>query len=104
MIKWLMDRSVNYVPDHYHTGYEMMAWSYAKYDSSLWKNALRLTADEPFTINPVNLSLRRTASLTKKRLFRETFDTLRTLWTSDDASSGSESYEVLKPTETARNM
>lgn len=77
----------DYVPDHYHTGYQMMAWSYAKYDPELWKKALKLTAGAPFTINPVNLSLLKTASLTKKRLFRETFDTLKTLWTSDDLKS-----------------
>ncbi len=87
----------DFVPDHYHTGFEIMAWSYTKYDSSLWKKALSLTANEPFTINPVNLSLRRTASLTKKRLFNETFDTLRNLWGQDDAGSKNESYEILNP-------
>jgi hypothetical protein len=87
----------DFVPDHYYTGYQMMAWSYFRYDPLLWKKALNLTARAPFTINPVNLSLSRTASLTKKRLFRETFDTLRTLWTSDDLRSGSEIYETLNP-------
>jgi len=87
----------DFVPDHYVTGYQMMAWSYAKYDTSLWKKALNLTARAPFTINPVNLSLSRTASLTKKRLFSETFDTLRALWTSDDLKSGSEIYETINP-------
>ncbi len=87
----------DYVPDHYHTGYQMMAWSYVRYDPSLWKKALKLTAEAPFTINPVNLSLSKTASLTKNKLFRETFDTLKTLWTSDDLKSGSEIYEALNP-------
>ncbi len=74
-----------------------MAWSYAKYDPGMWKKALNFTANEPFTINPVNLSLTRSASLTKKKLFRETFDTLKTLWTADDSRSGSKSYEALNP-------
>lgn len=87
----------NYVPDHYQTGYQMMAWSYAKYDRQMWKKALNLTAGAPFVINPVNLSLRKSVSLTKKRLFSETFDTLKTLWTNDDSGSGSESYEILNP-------
>lgn len=87
----------DFVPDHYHTGFEIMAWSYAKYDSSMWKKALYLTANEPFTINPVNLSLRRTASLTKRRLFMETFDSLKTLWSLDETRSKSESYEMLNP-------
>lgn len=87
----------DYVPDHYQTGYQMMAWSYAKYDPQMWKKALKLTAQAPFTLIPVNLSLLKSSSLTKKRLFRETFDTLKTLWRADDIGSGSESYEILNP-------
>ena len=87
----------DYVPDHYQTGYQMMVWSYAKYDPQMWKKALKLTARAPFTLIPVNLSLLKSASLTKKRLFRETFDTLKTLWKDDDIESGSESYEILNP-------
>jgi hypothetical protein len=87
----------DFVPDHYQTGYQMIAWSYAKYNPEMWKKALNLTAEAPFTINPVNFSLRKSASLTKKRLFRETFDTLKTLWTKDYQVSGSESYEILNP-------
>jgi hypothetical protein len=96
------DKSVNgsfrdFVPDHYQYGYQMMAWSYANYDPVIWKKALNFTGCAPFTINPVNLSLAKTASLTKKKLFRETFDTLKTLWTTDQSRSGSESYEILNP-------
>lgn len=96
------DKSVNgsfrnYVPDHYQYGYQMMAWSYAKYNPVIWRKALNFTAEAPFTLNPVNLSLFRSASLTKKRLFRETFDTLKTLWTSDYLKSESETYEVINP-------
>lgn len=87
----------DFVPDHYQSGFQMMAWSYARYDPGLWKKALDFTAKNPYTINPVNLSLRRSASLTKKKLFRETFDTLTTLWTTDDSGSGSESYEFFNP-------
>jgi len=87
----------DYVPNHYHTGYQMMTWSYARYDSTLWKKALRLTANIPFTVNPVNFSLRANASLTKKRLFRETFDTLKTIWKAEDSSSESIEYDVVNP-------
>ena len=96
------DKSVNgsfrdFVPDHYQYGYQMTAWSYLNYDPDLWKKAFNLTAGAPFLMNPVNLSLRKSASLTKKRLFTETFDSLRTIWTEDDRRSESESYEILNP-------
>jgi len=87
----------DFVPNSYQSGYQMMAWSYSKYDPLLWRKVLDFTAKAPFTVNPVNFSLRKTASLTKKKLFMEAFDTLKTLWTSDDLRSGSESYEILNP-------
>ncbi len=87
----------DFVPDHYESGYQMLAWSKLKYDPRLWNNVLSYTANLPFTINPVNLSLSKNASLTKKRLFRETFDTLKNIWISDDAESMSEDYEVVNP-------
>ena len=61
------------------------------------KKPLDLQQISHFTINPVNLSLRKSASLTKKRLFTETFDTLKTIWTADDLKSESENYEILNP-------
>ena len=87
----------NFVPNYYQSGYQMMAWSYLKYDPLLWRKALDLTGKAPFTVNPVNFSLRKNASLTKKKLFTEAFDTLKTLWTYDDRESGSETYEALNP-------
>ena len=96
------DKSVNgsfrdFVPDHYKYGYQMMAWSYSKYDQQMWRKALNLTGNAPFLINPVNLSLRKSASLTKNRLFKETFDSLSTAWTKDDSKSGSLIYTVMNP-------
>jgi len=96
------DKSVNgsfrdYVPDHYQYGYQMMAYSYLNYGRLLWQDALKTTGNVPFLINPVNLSLNKNASLSKKRLFRETFDSLKTLWKTDDSITDADSYEVVNP-------
>lgn len=87
----------HYTPDHYQFGYQMVAWSNAKYGLQLWNKALDFTGREPFTLNPVNLSLRRNAGLTKKSLFRETFDSLKTLWKEDLARSTAIKYNPLNP-------
>ncbi len=87
----------DFVPDYYETGFQMMAWSYSKYGPDIWRKALDLTANEPFTINPVNLSLGRSVSLSKKKLYRETFDTLKTIWAKDDTKSGYETYWSFNP-------
>lgn len=73
----------DYVPDHYKTGYQMVAWSMAKHGNDLWNKVLNFTGNEPFTIIPVNIGLSRNAHLTKKRLYRETFDTLKSIWTKE---------------------
>lgn len=87
----------DFVPDHYRTGYQIMAYSYSKYNRQLWEKALDYTAGAPFTINPVNLSMNKYASVTKKKLFLETFDTLKRVWTNDDSKSGSVTYSTLNP-------
>jgi hypothetical protein len=87
----------NYVPDHYQSGFQMIAWSRSKYDHTIWDKALKFTGQQPFTLNPVNISLRNNYSLTKKKLFSQTFDTLKVLWKSEDAKSSKETYEILNP-------
>ncbi len=86
-----------YVPDHYQSGYQMVAWSLAKYDPEIWNNVLNYTAGYPFTVNPVNISLSKSARLTKERLFRESFDSLKQIWIKDVEGKKSEQYIPLNP-------
>lgn len=87
----------NFVPDHYQSGYQMVAWTNAKYNPRTWNKALKLTANAPFLLNPVNLSLRSSTRLTKRKLFIETFDTLRKAWTEETLSKNARSYGPLNP-------
>jgi hypothetical protein len=87
----------DYTPDHYQFGYQMVAWSLASTDINLWNRAMAFTASEPFTINPVNLSLKRNAGLTKNKLYDSTFTFLKKEWQKDLASSGAKPYVPLNP-------
>jgi hypothetical protein len=86
-----------YIPDHYQSGYQMVTWSMTKYDPQIWNNVLSYTARQPFTLNPVNISLSKSAGLTKKKLSEETFDTLKTIWTKDVSEDNTISYETISP-------
>jgi hypothetical protein len=86
-----------FVPDHYESGYQMVTWSLAKYNPEIWNNVLNYAAGFPFTVNPVNISLSKNSSLTKKRLFRETFDSLKSTWTKDVERKKSVAYNPLNP-------
>lgn len=87
----------SFIPDHYQYGYQMVAWSYAKYGPLLWNKALDYTAKYPFTINPVNLSLYKEAGLTKSKLYSETFDSLKTIWQREEMKINHVKYEALNP-------
>jgi hypothetical protein len=99
--KFKYDKIINgsfrdYVPDKYQVGYQMVTWASLTKDKSLWNKVLDFTGEQPFTVNPVNISLKRNAGLTKKRLYDETFDTLRSIW-SRNADKETRSYSYLNP-------
>ena len=78
-----------FIPDHYQSGYQMVTWAMAKHDPQVWNKMLDYTAKNPFTVNPVNISLSKSTGLRKKTLYREAFDTLKTIWTKDVAEAKS---------------
>jgi hypothetical protein len=85
------------IPDHYHYGYQMVAWSFSKYNSQLWNKTLDFTAKYPFTLNPVNYSLMENAGISKSRLFKETFDSLKVIWQSQMKGINPVKYIPLNP-------
>ena len=50
----------DFIPDHYQSGYQIVAWTNANYNPQTWDKALKFTANAPYLLNPVNLSLRST--------------------------------------------
>nr|MCU0408842.1 hypothetical protein [Bacteroidales bacterium] len=87
----------NYVPDHYQLGYQAAAWGRLKYGDQVWNDAFRKTGREPFTLNPVNISLRAGAGTTKKKLLMEAFDSLGTTWRKDMGGNLKKDYNPLNP-------
>ena len=86
-----------FIPDHYQSGYQMVTWAMAKHDPQVWNKMLDYTAKNPFTVNPVNISLSKSTGLRKKTLYREAFDTLKTIWTGDVEEARSVSYSQINP-------
>jgi hypothetical protein len=87
----------DYVPNYYLTGYLMVTWAMTKHDPKIWNKMLRYTSSYPFTINPVNISLYKNAHLTKRKLLKETFDSLSLIWKIENENEGPEEYESLNP-------
>jgi len=70
----------DYVPNHYHYGYQMVSHARNQYGNELWENVVNYTGRKPYTLYPNYFSLKKYAGLTKTGLYRETFETLRTHW------------------------
>ena len=87
----------HFIPDHYQTGYQIVAWSKLSYDQDIWDRAVRLTANAPYLVNPVNLSLRQNIGKTKKTLAEETFDTLSVIWRNETETHKHGKYEIINP-------
>jgi hypothetical protein len=87
----------NFIPDHYTTGFQMVTWSSLKYNPDIWNRVLKLTGNMPLLLNPVNLSLLHTTGLTKKKLFTETFDSLKIIWTKESIKNNPVRYESVNP-------
>jgi hypothetical protein len=86
-----------YTPDYYKYGYQMIAWSYAKYGPQLWNKTLDMTAKYPFFLNPVNISLLKNARITKSRLYYDTFNSLKLMWKNEEKSINPVNYSILNP-------
>jgi hypothetical protein len=87
----------DFVPDYYEYGYQMVTLALAKNDLQIWNKVLKFTGEQPFTLNPVNISLSRDYGLKKKSLWKETYDTLKTIWTKDVSKNNPVNYEVVNP-------
>ena len=96
------DRIVNdsfkrYIPNHYQSGYQMFTYALAKEGPQFWNKTIDFTARNPFLIDPVNLSLLKNSGLTKSKLYSETFDTLKALWTKELSENKISLYDALNP-------
>jgi len=87
----------NFVPDHYQSGYQIVAWTNARYKAGTWDKALKFTSNAPYLLNPVNLSLRSTTGLNKRKLFLETYDTLGKVWKEETLRKETRTYETISP-------
>ena len=84
-----------FVPDKYHYGYQVVAYSRTKYGAGLWDKGLDAVARKPWQFNPLNISLKKQTGLTKKRLYDTTFSHLRKAWVEKDREHGPSSFKKI---------
>ncbi|MGQ9619563.1 MAG: TolB family protein [Bacteroidales bacterium] len=88
----------DFIPNEYRYGYQMVAWANEKYGHQLWNKTIESVGKYPFSVFPVNLSLKKDALLTKEKLFRETFNSLNIKWKNEEQNNIKPAYNTINPT------
>jgi hypothetical protein len=82
--KWLLGSYKDYIPNHYEYGYQIVGYSNFKYGSNIWSNALNETSKRPYTFFPFYFSIKRDTGLSRKKLHRNAFNYLDSIWSNDE--------------------
>ncbi len=70
----------DFIPSYYQSGYYMVAYSRLNYGDRFYSNVLDNVAKKPYMISPFYFGLKKHYNLSKIKLYKETFDTLKYLW------------------------
>jgi len=70
----------DHVPNRYHFGYWMIAGLRSKYGTEIWKSVIDRVARHPFSMNPMNSSLKKTTGMKKEQLYEKLFLENRKKW------------------------
>lgn len=76
----------DFVPDHYKLGYHLVGESRARYGAELWENAIDRISGRPWSVTPLNKSLKLQTGLNQDGLYKSIFDSLRHVWMKEDAT------------------
>ena len=74
----------HYVPNHYHYGYHMVAWSRQKFGAEFWPKVIDHVGRRPFTFAPFYFKLKSETGLSKVSLYNKTMDDLSAQWANEN--------------------
>lgn len=87
----------DFVTDHYKLGYWMVGKSREKFGTSVWSDALQRIGKQPFSVTPLNSSLKVSTKQSSKQLYSGIFDNLTGEWKQNLISRAIDSVSVVSP-------
>ncbi len=87
----------DFVTDHYKLGYWMVGKSRENFGPETWSNALQQIAHQPFSLTPLNSSLKKSTQQATKQLYSSIFDKLTQEWKQELKSRVIDSFTVVSP-------
>jgi len=88
----------DFVSDHYKLGYWMIGKSREKFGTGIWADALKKIGKQPFSVTPLNSSLKQSTGLSTKKMYSDIFVNLTEEWKQSLLSRTIDSYSIVSPT------
>ena len=80
--RWFCGSYREFVPDHYHIGYQIASYAYTKYGENIWSDVARFSVRNPYMFATTAISLKKFYDTSVIKLTRETFNDLAAYWDS----------------------
>jgi len=90
--KWLLGSYKDNIPNHYNFGYQLTSYAKLKYGNQVWANTLRYVSRYPFTVFPFYFGLKQQTGLSRKHLFKKTFNNLDSIWLANASIDNHKEY------------
>ncbi|MBR4999799.1 MAG: hypothetical protein IKY11_02580, partial [Rikenellaceae bacterium] len=87
--KWFCGSYKDFVPDHYHIGYQVVNWSYTKYGPKIWDSVTDYTARHPYFVFTPNILLHKKYKTSPSKLLKGTLSDLKNFWQHRDTINNS---------------
>lgn len=81
--KWLLGSYRDYIPNHYHFGYQMVSYINHRWGYQVIPNTFRFVGKYPYTFFPTYFGLKKETGLSRKNIYLKAFAYNDSLWRSD---------------------
>ncbi len=80
MDRWFCGSYRDYIPDHYHIGYQITSYANTKYDENIWNKVVRYAVRNPYVFATTSVAMHRYYDTDVNHLSKETFRNLNDFW------------------------
>lgn len=79
--KWLMSSYRDYIPNHYHFGYQLVGYANMRFGKDVWNKTLTYVANHSYTLFPFYFGFKKQTGLSRKALYNSAFNHLDSVFT-----------------------
>lgn len=80
--KWFVGSYKDYIPNHYHLGYQITNMTYRRYGMDFWENITEYSTKRPYLLAPRNFAYKKYYGTSSKQMFYDAFAELKPKWDS----------------------